>query len=190
MKACWEQGWEQAPQGSGSSQLQHSPASLEHCLSYGCSVPQLPGQLGRSSSSIQQSQGGISCAVLSTRPVTVPMTSPAAAGAVWVALGCPGTGIAWTLLHSPIWLLLGHVLEGGTKASTNPSEPMLAPGNLGFPIFFLTCPTPHIVCLGQSWASWLCLWSIPQTLHWMDKQGGGYCGCSVLQASHGTISSL
>lgn len=32
----------------------------------------------------------------------LPMASPAAAGAVWVALACPGTGMAPTLLHPPI----------------------------------------------------------------------------------------
>lgn len=73
-------------------------------MSCGCSVPRFPGQLGRSSNSIQQSQGGIFCQhkLCSAQDLSLlPMVSSAAAEADWVALSCPstGTGMAWTLLH-------------------------------------------------------------------------------------------
>lgn len=93
-------GMEQAPHGSGSWQLQHSPVSPEPCVSCGCSVPRLPGQLQQLHLAQPAWTLSSAQAVLSTRPVTAPRSIPSCC---WSSLGCPGTGVAWTLLRLHDW---------------------------------------------------------------------------------------
>lgn len=186
-------GVEQAPHGSAPWQLQPCvPRALCELRLLSPTAPSASGQLQQLHPAWPAWTALSAPAVLSTGPVTAPHGIPSCC---WSSLSCPGTGMAWTVLRPHIWPGCSSAVSsraGQRPAAVQVSHKAKACSwKLRLP--HLSPDLSHTTC-GSSWSvlGTLVLPPIPkpQTLHRMDRRGGGYCGCSVLQASHGTLISL